>query len=529
MSRQKLWLFGLFNLLLLALLSAWFWSHNRPVDILAPQLSWNQKLQCASYAPYYTPGSSPFVPGTHISQAQIRHDLALLAERFDCVRTYSVGQGLDYVPEAAAELDLEVLLGVWIGWTDADNDKELTRAIELARERPEVIRALVVGNEVLLRQEQPPEKLRAYIKRARDYSGVPVTYADVWEFWLKNSLLENEVDFVTAHILPYWEDEPQSIDDAVAHARSVMHRLGETFEKPILIGETGWPSAGRHRNASAPGLVNQARYIREFLQAASDNGWNYNLIEAFDQPWKRVLEGTVGGNWGLYDSDLQAKFAFSGPVAERQDGWLPLFAALGGMLLFCLLAAGAAKGPTGASSPAAKPLAMTTLPFAPLGAAAGLVVCLQAGYLSAACRDLQEWLALGGLAAAGWLGLLALPAYMLKSSHAARRCIQISLWLLAIAALIASLLLLIDGRYRDFPVSLFILPAVVFGLVPGAAGVSGLSRYHANVMLAAFMVTLGIIWFEPHNHHAWAWLTLTLLLAFAGRQNSNHSRHGEAA
>ena len=354
MSRQKLWLFGLFNLLLLALLSAWFWSHNRPVDILAPQLAWNQKLQCASYAPYYTPGSSPFVPGTHISQAQIRHDLALLAERFDCVRTYSVGQGLDYVPEAAAELDLEVLLGVWIGWTDADNDKELTRAIELAHERPEVIRALVVGNEVLLRQEQPPEKLRAYIKRAREESGVPVTYADVWEFWLKNRLLENEVDFVTAHILPYWEDEPQSIDDAVAHARSVMHRLGESFEKPILIGETGWPSAGRHRNASAPGLVNQARYIREFLQAASDNGWNYNLIEAFDQPWKRVLEGTVGGNWGLYNSDLQAKFAFSGPVAERQDGWLPLFAALGGMLLFCLLAAGAAKGAAGDASASAR-------------------------------------------------------------------------------------------------------------------------------------------------------------------------------
>jgi hypothetical protein len=90
-------------------------------------------------------------------------------------------------------------------------------------------------------------------------------------------------------------------------------------------------------------------------------------------------------------------------------------------------------------------------------------------------------------------------------------------------------LLLVDGRYRDFPVSLFILPAAVFGLVPGAAGVSGLSRHHANVMLAAFMVTLGIIWFEPHNHDAWAWLALTLLLAFAGRQNRNHSRHGEAA
>jgi exo-beta-1,3-glucanase (GH17 family) len=517
MSRQKLWLFSLLNLLVLALLTAWFWSHNRPAELLEPHLPWNQKLQCVSYAPYYTPGTSPFVPGTHISPAQIEQDLALLAERFDCVRTYSVGQGLDYVPEAASKLGLEVLLGVWIGWTEIENDKELTLAIALARERPEVIRALVVGNEVLLRQEQPPEKLRAYIKRARDYSGVPVTYADVWEFWLKNRMLENEVDFVTAHILPYWEDDPQSIDNAVAHATTVMHRLGETFEKPILIGETGWPSAGRHRDASAPGLVNQARYIREFLQAASDNGWNYNLIEAFDQPWKRVLEGTVGGHWGLYNSSLQAKFALSGPVAERNDGRLPLYAALGGILVFSLLALRATGSTAGKPANA---LAHALLAFAPLGAAAGLVACLQMGYLSTACRDLQEWFALGGLALAGWLGLLALPAFMLQASNPARRCIQLSLWLLAISALIASLLLLFDGRYRDFPISLFVLPAIVFGLVLGASGISigSLSRHHANVMLAAFMLSLGVIWFEPQNHHAWAWLTLTLLLAFAGRK-----------
>jgi hypothetical protein len=102
MSRQKLWLFSLLNLLVLALLTAWFWSHNRPAELLEPHLPWNHKLQCASYAPYYTPGTSPFVPGTHISPAQIEQDLALLAERFDCVRTYSAAKAWIMCPRPPA-------------------------------------------------------------------------------------------------------------------------------------------------------------------------------------------------------------------------------------------------------------------------------------------------------------------------------------------------------------------------------------------------------------------------------------------
>ena len=36
-----------------------------------------------------------------------------------------------------------------------------------------------------------------------------------------------------------------------------------------------------------------------------------NLIEAFDQPWKRQLEGAVGGHWGMFDAySRKAKFAW---------------------------------------------------------------------------------------------------------------------------------------------------------------------------------------------------------------------------
>ncbi|PKO24230.1 MAG: beta-1,6-glucan synthase, partial [Betaproteobacteria bacterium HGW-Betaproteobacteria-8] len=122
MLRNQLRSFAVLNILLLISLAGWLYWQNRPVQLAVPELP-QQKMQCASYAPYYTPGQSPFIKGTHISPQQIEHDLALLAERFDCVRTYSVGQGLDHVPEAAGKLGLEVLLGVWIGWTDAENQR----------------------------------------------------------------------------------------------------------------------------------------------------------------------------------------------------------------------------------------------------------------------------------------------------------------------------------------------------------------------------------------------------------------------
>ena len=46
---------------------------------------------------------------------------------------------------------------------------------------------------------------------------VPVTYADVWEFWLRYREVGDDVDFVTVHFLPYWEDVPARAEDAAAH------------------------------------------------------------------------------------------------------------------------------------------------------------------------------------------------------------------------------------------------------------------------------------------------------------------------
>jgi exo-beta-1,3-glucanase (GH17 family) len=238
--------------LILFIIGLWFWQQNQPVPLVEPQLPADGKFQCISYAPYYGKDQSPFVKGTLISKAQIDADLKLLSQTSQCVRIYSVGQGLDYVPEAASKIGLKVLLGAWIGWSKIDNELEVNLAIKLANQYPQTVVGLIVGNEVLLRGEQTERALAAYILKAKQATPVPVTYADVWEFWLKHPAIESSVDYVTVHILPYWEDDPQPIDNAIHHVDAVMDKLSHTFKKPIMIGETGWPSAGRHRREPAP-------------------------------------------------------------------------------------------------------------------------------------------------------------------------------------------------------------------------------------------------------------------------------------
>ena len=148
---------------------------------------------------------------------------------------------------------------------------------------------------------------------------MPVTYADVWEFWLRYREIAAEVDFITIHILPYWEDFPIAATSAARHVDAIRARVAAAFpEKEIFVGEFGWPSAGRMREAALPSPINQARAMHEVLMLARSSNYRINLIEAYDQPWKRQLEGTVGGHWGLFDAYRRnAKFSWGGNVSNH--------------------------------------------------------------------------------------------------------------------------------------------------------------------------------------------------------------------
>lgn len=428
------------------------------------------KLASVSFAPFRD-GQSPLTK-IYPTPAQIEEDLRVLSTHVAGVRTYTSLEGQEVVPELAQKYGLKVTQGAWLGPRFDNNGREIASLIDLANRYPETITRVIVGNEVLLRKDLTPDQLKAYIRQVKANVSQPVTYADVWEFWLKYPEIAEEVDFITIHLLPYWEDIPAGVEGAAERILMAYHEITERFPgKPILVGEAGWPTAGRTRGPAAPGLVEKARFINVFVNLAADNGFDYNLIEAFDQNWKSRLEGTVGGHWGLFTTDRIAKFALSGNVVENPH-WIT-WAVTSTMLALGLLARF-----TRDVRPL-RPARFFALAIAIQGLASAysyaLWIAIGWNYYWYDVLQAVTLLTLEGVALmtlghaltrhlAGATGGVS-EGFVPAGTAWHRRWIhgrlagQVVL-VFAVIALVWTLLLLVDGRYRDFPNPDFVVPVL---------------------------------------------------------------------
>ena len=293
--------------LAIAALFAGIWAlYNRPVS--APD--WPEQISGYSFSPFRQ-GQNPQT-NTYPSDAEIRADLELLTKQTDNIRTYSVDGSLANIPRLAEELGLRVTLGIWISPDLQRNEREIAKAIEIANSSRSVVR-VVVGNEALFRSEIEPEELIAYLDRVRAAVKVPVTTSEQWHIWEEHPQLAEHVDLIAAHVLPYWEFVP--MEDSTQFVLDRARDLKKLFpKKPLLLSEVGWPSNGRMRGGADASPADQAIYLRTLVNTLNSKGYNYFVIEAFDQPWKSSDEGSVGAYWGVYDLDRQAKFNFEGPV-----------------------------------------------------------------------------------------------------------------------------------------------------------------------------------------------------------------------
>ena len=312
---------ALFVVTALAIGAVWWWLGS-PVVLPPSPLAGGGKLYCVSYVPYQN-GQDPLAEGTQVYPEEIDRDLALLSQYSNCVRTYSTKDGIESVLTSARKYRLKVLEGLWLSSDPEKNRLQIATTIKLANQFPDVIAAIVVGNEVLLRGEMTATNLISTIHEVKSQVPEPVTYADVWEFWLRYPDVASAVDFVTIHILPYWEDFPIPAANAPAHVVSIHNRIAAAFpNKEILIGEFGWPSAGRMREGARPSPSNQALAIEQTLALAQRENFRVNVVEAFNQPWKRWLEGSVGGQWGIFSRATgQPKFNLAGGGVSDHPAW----------------------------------------------------------------------------------------------------------------------------------------------------------------------------------------------------------------
>jgi glucan 1,3-beta-glucosidase len=481
------------------------------------------KLYCVSYAPFRGT-QTPLDPATMVSAAQIDDDLARLARVSDCVRTYSVDFGLDQIAGIAARHGLKVIQGLWLSSNAGRSREQIDIAIALANKHPDTIRAVVVGNEVLLRGEMSAVDLAAILREVKSKVRVPVTYADVWEFWLRNRELASVADFITIHILPYWEDLPIPAKHAAAHVDAIRARLAEAFPgKEILIGEVGWPSAGRMREGALPSLSNEALVIQGVLAAARRGNYRANIIEAFDAPWKRALEGTVGGHWGLFDDATRAeKFQLGAPVSDHPY-WQ--WQAAGGIALAALTFVVASMARRRDDATLAHWLAVFTIATVS-GVTAGWAVenmpvesLGPVGWLRTSVTALLA-LAAAPACAAAIMGGATLPSFATMLNRAAcrelsrleRLCGIIKIGV-TVMAIMAALGLVFDPRYRDFPfapMTAAVLPLLAVSLLtPVAAGGRAVAE-----ALAAALLAVAVVYIVP-NEGPSNWQSLWLCGALA--------------
>ena len=295
-------------------------------------------LASISYSPYARSQHPDY--GDRPTAEQIRADLKILTPYTQAIRTYSSTGGGELVPAIAAEFGLKVTLGIWIDKNEARNEREIQAAIALAR-RYSNINAIVVGNETTLRAEKSVDDLLRLIQRVKRQSPVPVTTGEIWTVWIEHPELASAVDFIAAHILPYWDgfNATQAVDKTI----EFYDKLRAAHPgKRIVIAEFGWPSAGYNMRQADPGRIEQATVLREFISRAEAYGIDYNIIEAFDQPWK-TNEGGVGMYWGVFDASRHAKFAWTGLVSDPDYWKIGALAVLLGLLVSLpILARGAA-------------------------------------------------------------------------------------------------------------------------------------------------------------------------------------------
>ncbi len=295
----------------------WAWM-NRPVVTQGNET----KIAGFAYSGYQR-DQSPMAE-SFPSVQDLASDMQILAQYTTRIRTYS---SIDYdaLPTIARDNGLTIMAGAWLTWQKDRNNLEIKAVIQAQQNHPNIERVLV-GNEAILRGDLTIAELARYIDIVKKRVTVPVSTAEPWHIWIKYPELAKHVDFITVHLLPYWEGIPRK--NAVQYALRQYEELQRAFpRKKIVIGEVGWPSGGdrvKYENPasktpvpimySTATVADQAQFLREFLPIAKKRQLDYYVMEAFDQPWKVNDEGRTGAYWGMFNAAREPKFSLDGPV-----------------------------------------------------------------------------------------------------------------------------------------------------------------------------------------------------------------------
>ncbi|MFQ5812544.1 MAG: glycosyl hydrolase family 17 protein [Anaerolineae bacterium] len=287
-------------------------------DLRRVTLHWREMFDLGPHFPLgyspYRPGQAPGGPAP--SPLEISEDMEIIGQETKLIRTYGAcAEELAAIPGIADGHDIHVYQGVELTSAPSANAAEMGCFAMLVTQHENIV-AGVIGGEVLLFGHLSESELIDYLDQAKEIGNVPVTTGDSWGVWCNSSQtsaqcqgrmsLASAVDFILAHVHPYWEKVP--IEHEAAHVVAAYITLRVTYpHRAVIIGETGWPTCGDPFGNAVPGLENQRQFIEELWRWSNLYDIPVQYFEAFDEDWKVVNEGEVGRCWGLYHADRTPK------------------------------------------------------------------------------------------------------------------------------------------------------------------------------------------------------------------------------
>ncbi|ETW04728.1 hypothetical protein H310_03877 [Aphanomyces invadans] len=253
---------------------------------------------------------------------EVRADMKLLAAITSNIRLYSMTDcnQMEIVVPAAKEAGLTVWAGMWIGKDGAGFESEKAKLSSLIEKKiiDSSVVGLHVGSETVYRQDLTPKQAIEYmqdVKKLIVQAGLkfPVTIADIGDSYMWYPELAAAVDIISINQFPFWEGRP--VDGAIqfmADRVAPLVKLAKENNKQIMVGETGWATAGKAKAAGEASPENAAAWLNDFHVFATEQQWRYYYFTSFDTPWKHNAddpnsEAEVENHFGLFDSTRQLK------------------------------------------------------------------------------------------------------------------------------------------------------------------------------------------------------------------------------
>ena len=319
---------------------------------------------------------------------EIKEDLLIMhAQGFRVFRTYDLHhpfaentlKAIREIKQADSDFEMYVMLGAWIQCKDAftenpiheeedfeGNKFEITEAVRLAQEYPDIVKIIAVGNEAMVHwawsYHVPPKFVLKWVKHLQDLkvsgdlsNDLWITSSDNFASWGGGSddyhnddldELIRSVDFVSMHTYAFHDTHynpsfwnldatPENVDkqDTIKQAmkRAVDYELNQFDSvkkyvheidpsKEVHIGETGWSSVASDLYGYGGTEAADEYKLGLYYQMISDICYSMSLtcfyFSAFNEPWKdSTNENGSENHFGLFTVEGKAKY----PLWEQVD------------------------------------------------------------------------------------------------------------------------------------------------------------------------------------------------------------------